>query len=174
MKQMISNSRALVLGTALIVCCQSGCVTLSSILGVKREPTLDTTMLKAQGYSIPTGGMPRPLPEGMKLDGTNVAVEIRGDETRMATVPLPAGHSVTIEDLYRKLELVDSLGASEISIMRPSPNGPPVRLSLMIDGKGKATNPGHNYALHPGDHIIASSDGRSMLERYMDRQFGRD
>jgi len=144
------------------------------MLGVKREPTLDTTLLRAQGYSIPPGGMPRPLPEGVQLDGTNVVVEIRGDETKIAAVPLPASKSVTIEDLYRKLELADSLGASEISIMRPSPNGPPVRLALMINGKGKATHPGHNYALHPGDRIIASSDGRSLFERFVDRQFDRD
>jgi len=144
------------------------------MLGAKRGPTIDTTLLRAQGYSVPPGGMPSPLPEGVKLDGTNVIVEIRGDEPSIAAVPLPTNRAATIEDLYRKMELTETLGAGQISIMRPTPNGPPVRLSAMLDGKGRATNPGQNYALHPGDHIIAVSDGRTLFERYVDRQLGKE
>lgn len=144
------------------------------MLGAKRGPAIDTSLLKAQGYSIPPGGMPSPLPEGVKLDGTNVIVEIRGDEPVMSALPLPTSRAATVEDLYHKLELTDSLGAGHISIMRPTPNGPPVRLTATLDGKGRTTNPGHNYALRPGDHIIAVSDGRSLFERYIDRQLGKE
>ena len=143
-------------------------------MGAKREPTLDTTMLKAQGYSLPPGGMPSALPAGVQLDGTNVVVEIRGDEPKMTAIPLPSSQSVTIEDLYRKLELTDSLGASFISIMRPTPSGPPVRLAVMVNAKGKASNPSHNYALYPSDHIIVVSDGRTLFERYLDRKLGKE
>lgn len=171
---MRANVRLITLLAMALVFWQTGCVSLSGLTGAKREPSLDVTMLKAQGYSLPPGGMPSPLPTGVQLDGTNVVVEIRGDEPKMTAIPLPANQSATVEDLYRKLELADSLGASHVSIMRPTPNGPPVRLAVMINAKGKATNPGHNYALHPNDHIIVVSDGRTLFERYLDRKLGKE
>jgi hypothetical protein len=152
---------------------QSGCISLGSMMGAKRGPTFDTTMLKAQGYSIPPGGMPRQLPSTVIQDGTGVVLEIRDDEPRLAAIPLPQGRTVTVEDFAKQLEISKTLGSCTLHIMRPNGDTPPVRLDVHLNSKGRVSNPANNYALRPGDHIIAISDGRNMLERFIDEQFGK-
>lgn len=152
---------------------QAGCVSIGRLMGAKRGPTFDTTMLKAQGYSIPPGGMPRQLPSTVIQDGTGVVLEIRDDEPKLAAIPLPRDRAVTVEDFAHQLELTKSLGGCTLHIMRPNGDGPPVRLDVRLTSKGRASNPAHNYALRPGDHVIAISDGRNLLERFVDEQLGK-
>lgn len=152
---------------------QTGCFSLTKMLGGRQGSVYDTTMLKAQGYSLPPGGMPSALPAGMIRNASSVVLEIRGDEPKMAAVALPEGQSVTIEDFARKADLPDQLGHCQVSIMRPNGNQPPVRLDVRLNAKGKADNPARNYGVRPGDHIIVIGDGRSNLERFVDRHLSR-
>jgi hypothetical protein len=153
--------KAFVLLIGIALSSQPGCVSLSSLMGRKYEPGFDTTMLKAQGYSIPPGGMPSKLPSSVVQDGTAVILEIRDDEPRMAAIPLPPDRAVTVEDLVRTSELSKSLGGYSLSIMRPNGDQPPVRLEVQLNRKGRVSSPSNNYALYPGDHIIAVSGGRN-------------
>lgn len=161
----------------LLLCCmllgQVGCLSIGSMLGAQRGPSLDTTMLKAQGYSIPPGGMPRQLPAAVLQDGTGIVLEIRDDEPRIAALPLPKDRAVNVEDFAKQIEITKLLGSCTLHIMRPNGESPPVRLDVRLNSKGRVTNPANNYALRPGDHIIAISDGRNMLERFIDEQLGK-
>lgn len=149
---------------------QPGC-TLSSLLK-RKSPQLDTTLLEAQGYSIPRGGMPTPVSsEGAEVP--SVILEVRGDEDqqKIKRIPIPTDQGVFIEDIVAKGRLSEVLGNLSISIMRPTAHGePPIRLDLRTDDKGRATNIGSNYALRPGDHIIVNADQRSYLERFISSQ----
>lgn len=149
---------------------QTGCVALSAFLGQKRSPTIDTSILKSQGYSIPPGGMPSPV----QIDpskGPRVVLEIRSGEGRhLETIPLPTDRGIFIEDLIQQAELSEQLGNLSVSIMRPNGGKPPLRLDCRTDKNGKATNVGENYALLPADHIIVYGDQRTMLERFIDNQ----
>lgn len=169
----VSQIRSVLL-LAVLVTATSGCVSLSSLLGKKNDSPYDLTALKAQGYSIPPGGMPRAVPESVVHDGTGIVLEIRGgDEPKIAAFPLPHDRALTVEDMAKRLELRDSLGACNLYIMRPNGSSPPLRLDVQLNSKGLATNPSHNYALRPGDHIIAIGDGRTLFERYVDEKLGR-
>jgi len=163
-------------GVGLLILCltsQSGCITLSSLMGNSKSGTLDTRMLEAQGYSIPPGGMPSPVapdPSGQP----RVILEVRGDERHLEAIPLSHDRPVFIEDIVHQARLHERIGGLFISIMRPDgQGGPPVRLEVQTDDKGRATNAGHNYALLPGDHIVVNSDNRSGFERMIDKQFRR-
>lgn len=158
------------------ICCatQSGCFTLSQLAGGRPKSGYDTTMLKAQGYYLPPGGMPSPLPDGMVPGASSIVLEIRGEEPKLAAIAISPDQPVTIEELARKAELADQLGQCSLYIMRPNGHQPPVRLDVRLNSKGKADNPARNYAVRPGDHIVVISDGRSPLERFVDRQLGRD
>ncbi len=151
-----------------------GCISLSSLFGKRDGSPYDLSALKAQGYSIPPGGMPRPVPESVARDGSGIILEIRGDEPKMAAFPLPTDRALTVEDMVKRLELHESLGACNLHIMRPNGSQPPVRLDVQLTGKGLASDPGHNYALRPGDHVIAISDGRTSFERYVDSKLRLD
>ena len=150
---------------------QGGCLTLSALMGNSKSPTLDTSYLKRQGYSIPPGGMPAPVapdPHG----APRVVLEVRDEEVHLESIPLAMDRPVFIEDIVQEARLNDRFGQLVISIMRPSDSGgPPVRLETKTDDAGKAMTAGQNYALHPGDHIIVNSDNRSGLERLVDRYF---
>ena len=150
---------------------QSGCITLSALMGQKRSATLDTTMLEAQGYSIPPGGMPSPVAPSTQ-EGPRVVLEVRDGTKHLESIPLPTDRGIFIEDLVGQARLPERLGNMNISIMRPNGSGnPPIRLDVRIDDEGKATNIGNNYALLPGDHIIVVSDRRTGLEKFIDSQF---
>lgn len=146
---------------------------MTKMLGGRQGSIYDTTMLKAQGYSLPPGGMPSALPASMVRDASSVVLEIRGDEPKMTAISLPEEQTITVEDLARKAELSDLLGNCQVSIMRPNGNQPPVRLDVRLNAKGKASNPAQNYGIRPGDHLIVIGDGRSHLERFVDRHLGR-
>ncbi len=150
---------------------QAGCVTLSTLLGKKKSPLLDTRLLEAQGYSVPPGGMPSPV--SLPTDGEpRVVLEVRGDKRHLESIPLPADKAVFIQDLVQQTQLHESLGQLSISIMRPNgPDAPPIRLETTTDDDGKPISMGHNYALLPGDHIVVISDQRSSFERFIDKRF---
>lgn len=126
------------------------------------------SLLKAQGYSIPPGGLPAqvaPDPQGRP----RVVLEIRSDERHLESIPLPAGGAMFIEDIVQQAKLHEKFGQLSISIMRPNgPGMPPVRMDVRTNSKGKATNVGQNYALRPDDHIIVLHDERSYLERFIE------
>lgn len=147
---------------------QIGCMSFGELLGKQKSPTLDTSYLKAQGYSIPPGGMPAPV-NPKQARGPAVVLEIRGDDTHLESIPVPMDKAIFIEDLVQQAHLHEKLGALSISIMRPTGgNAPPVRLEVALDSAGKAKSIGQNYALLPGDHIIAIHDSRTYLERFIE------
>lgn len=150
---------------------QCGCVSLSALMGQSRSPTLDTSMLKAQGYSAPPGGMPSPV--AMASDGRpRIVLEVRGEEKHLESIPLPLDRPMFIEDLVQEAKLNERFGNINVSIMRPTESGaPPVRLETQINDDGKATNIGNNYALLPNDHIIVISDQRTSLEKFISKRF---
>ncbi len=151
----------------------TGCISLSEILGQKRKDTLDTSYLKREGYSIPPGGMPTPVAIDPSR-GPSVVLEVRGDGNHLECIPLPKDKPIFIEDLVAQAQLSDKLGELSISIMRPNgPGLPPVRLDVRTDAKGKATNPGLNYAVLPGDHLIVLHDERNHLERFIEKSFNK-
>lgn len=151
---------------------QPGCITLGALMGKKRSPQLDTTLLEAQGYSIPPGGMPTKLDSQAAGTGPHVVMEIRSEGRHLESIPLPMDRPVFIEDIVQQAKLHEQLGRMSISIMRPNgSSAPPVRLELRTDSDGKATSLGSNYALLPGDHIVVNEDQRSSLERFLDKQF---
>lgn len=152
---------------------QSGCLSLSTFLGQKRKPGYDLSMLQAQGYQIPPGGMPSPLPPSVQLTGTECILEIRDSEKQMAAFRLDSERGMTVEELAKKAELADKLGKANLFIVRPT-SASPIRLDAKLDGKGRCIDPGHNYALHPGDHVIAIGDGRTLFERFVDEKLGRE
>lgn len=153
---------------------QSGCVSLQSFIQADR-PQLDTSYLKAAGYSIPPGGVPMYVEEESTSTEPQIVLEIRGgeNERHIEKVPLPMERPVFVEDLVRQARLNDQLGKLNISIMRPTPEGPPIRLKVNTDSDGKAESIGSNYALQPGDHLVILEDNRSALERFMESQFKR-
>jgi hypothetical protein len=153
---------------------QTGCITLSSLMGRKYEPGIDTSLLAAQGYSIPPGGWASPLPDNVQPGPADCVVEIRsGSKKQMATVPIHPEKGLSVEELAKHGKLDDSLGKANICILRPTAGGPPIRLDSKLNSKGKCADPGRNYGLRPGDHVIVTDDGRSMFERFLDEQLGR-
>jgi hypothetical protein len=156
-----------------MIASQSGCLTLSSLLGQKRKSGgYDMSMLQAQGYQIPPGGMPSALPPSVQMTGSEFVLEIRDSEKEMAAIRLDPEKGMTVEEMARKADLADKLGRAQIYIMRPT-SGAPLRLESKLDGKGRCADPGHNYALHPGDHVIATGDGRTLFERFVDERLGK-
>ncbi|MCA9195090.1 MAG: hypothetical protein KDB03_25135 [Planctomycetales bacterium] len=149
----------------------SGCITLTSLIRGPKRPTLDTSYLEAQGYSIPPGGMPAPvhLPAG---SGPSVVLEVRGSEVpQLERVPLPTDRSMFLQDLVQESHLHETFGQLEISIMRTQdPSQPPVRLVATTDDDGRVKNLGQNYALLPGDRVIAIRDQRSALEKFISKR----
>ncbi|MCA9126759.1 MAG: hypothetical protein KDB22_06730 [Planctomycetales bacterium] len=167
---MVSSSRWLVLLMTSVMLSQSGCITLSALMGQKRTSGLDTSLLEAQGYSIPPGGMPSPVAADASR-GPRVVLEVRGDGKHLESIPLPTDRAIFIEDLVQQANLHEQLGKLSISIMRPNDHGgPPLRMDTRTDDKGRAINVGQNYALLPGDHIIAYHDERTLLEKFIDKQ----
>ena len=163
---MRSASRSICLGFFVVLATQSGCVLLSAFLPRKPTSGLDVSLLKAQGYSIPPGGMPAPVVLDPN-DGPRVILEVRADERHLETIPLPE-KGMFIEELVQQAKLHENFGQLSISIMRPNGEGaPPVRMDLTTNDAGKATNVGQNYALRPGDHIIVLHDERSYFERFI-------
>jgi len=149
---------------------QPGCILLNSFLPRKDRSSLDTSLLKAQGYSIPPGGMPAHVALDPN-DGPRVILEVRSDERHLETIPL-TDKGMFIEDLVQQAKLHETFGVLNISIMRPNGEGaPPVRLDLTTNDEGKATNVGQNYALRPGDHIIVLNDDRTYVERFVAKTF---
>ena len=149
-----------------LLCTQPGCLLLNTFLPRKDRSTLDTSLLKAQGYSIPPGGMPAAVALDPN-DGPRVVLEIRSDERHLETIPLPE-KGMFIEDLVQQAKLHENFGSLNISIMRPNGEGAaPVRLDMTTNDNGKATNVGQNYALRPGDHIIVLNDERTYFERFV-------
>ena len=157
---------------SMLVLTQTGCVTLSALMGEKRSASLDTSLLEAQGYAIPPGGMPSPVAPSAE-GGPRVILEVRGEERHLESVPLPVDRAVTIEDFVHEAKLDERLGAINVFIMRPNGTQPPVRLDTALSSKGKTTKVGTNYALLPGDHLIVMGDGRSPFERFVDTQLGK-
>ena len=159
-----------VLGSVALT--QTGCISLSSFMGQRHKSTLDTTLLEAQGYAIPRGGMPTAVDPELAGKGPHVVLEIRGGARHLESIPLPMDRAVFIEDLVQQARLHDQLGRLSISVMRNNGTGqPPLKMDLRTDDDGKATNIGQNYALLPGDHIIVFEDSRNALERFVDAQF---
>ena len=159
-------SRGICLALLALLATQSGCLLLSALLPRKPGNGLDVSHLKAQGYSIPPGGMPAPVALDPN-DGPRVILEIRGDKRHLETIPLPE-KGMFIEDLVQQAKLHETFGQLSISIMRPNGQGaPPVRMDMTTDDDGKATNVGQNYGLFPSDHIIVLPDDRSHLERFI-------
>lgn len=160
---------AVLLGTCLPL--QTGCFTLSKLMGAKKSPTLDTSLLKLQGYSIPPGGMPSPVapnPSG----SPRVILEVRDEGKHLESIPLPIDRAVFIENIVQDARLHERYGQLVISIMRPTTAGSaPVRLEARTNDDGNVENPGQNYSLMPGDHIIVNSDDRSAFERMIDKNF---
>ncbi len=145
---------------------QPGCLLLNTFLPRKSTSTLDTSLLKAQGYSIPPGGMPAAVALDPN-DGPRVILEIRSDERHLETIPLPE-KGMFIEDLVQQANLHETFGALNISIMRPNGEGAaPVRMDLTTNDEGKATNVGQNYGLRAGDHIVVLHDDRTYFERFI-------
>ena len=159
---------------AVLIALQTGCMSMSSLLGQKRKPGLDLTMLESQGYQVPPGGLPSPLPSSIQLTGSECVLEVRGSEKQMAAIRIDGEKGMTVEELAKKTELADKLGHANLFIIRPTPSGTSVRMDAKLDGKGKCVNPGYNYAVHPGDHVIAMGDGRSLFERFVDEKLGRE
>jgi len=158
--------RCICLGLMGLLATQPGCFLLSALLPRKPGNGLDVSYLKAQGYSIPPGGMPAPVALDPN-DGPRVILEIRGDKRHLETIPLPE-KGMFVEDLVQQAKLHETFGQLGISIMRPNGQGaPPVRMDLTTNDEGKATNVGQNYGLFPGDHIIVLPDERSHLERFI-------
>ena len=150
---------------------QSGCLTLSAIMGKPKPGSLDLSMLEAQGYSIPPGGMPSPVataPEG----GPRVILEVRDGGRHLESIPMPTDRAVFIEDIVQQAQLHERMGQLVINIMRPNAQGgPPIRMETRTDDAGKVTNIGQNYALIPGDHLVVVGDKRTGLERMIDKHF---
>lgn len=155
-----------------LLAAHAGCITPSTILEKKR-PQLDTRLLEAQGYSIPPGGMPTQVTSGDGASEPHIVLEVRGEKRHLETIPVPMDRPVFVEDIVQQAALHDKLGRLAISIMRPTgPGTPPVRMELKTDDEGKATSIGSNYALLPGDHLVVLEDQRSVLERFINSQFG--
>jgi hypothetical protein len=153
----------IVLGFVLVA--QTGCV----LFPKPKSSGLDLAMLKAQGYSIPPGGMPSPVPPDPE-GRPRIVLEIRSDERHLEGIPMPENGVMFIEDLVQQAKLHEKFGQLSISIMRPLGDGaPPARLDVRTNEKGKATNIGQNYALHAGDHVIVISDERTFFERFMEK-----
>jgi hypothetical protein len=165
---MKSTMRCTLLALVLLITTQPGCMLLHIFMPRKPTSDLDLSILKAQGYSIPPGGMPSPV-QFDPSDGPRVVMEIRGDKRHMESIPLPE-NGMFVQDLVQQAKLNKAFGALQISILRPTNSGAaPVRLDLQTDEDGKVTNISQNYALHPGDHVIVLHDDRTYLERFVDK-----
>lgn len=159
-------TRCIYVSLIVLLATQPGCLLLNALLPRKPSNGLDVSYLKAQGYSIPPGGMPAPVALDPN-DGPRVILEIRGDKRHLETIPI-SEQGMFIEDLVQQAKLHENFGQLGISIMRKNGEGaPPVRMDLTTDDDGKATNVGLNYGLLPGDHIIVLPDDRTHLERFI-------
>lgn len=154
---------------------QTGCLSLSAFMGRKRTSTLDFSTLKAQGYSLLPGGPPSPISPSNSSSGPRMILEVRDDERHLESIPYNSERPQFIQDLVQEAELNKKLGRLSIYIMRPLGEGKaPLRLDLRTDSKGRVTNVGQNYALHPGDHIIVIADTRTSLERFIDNTIKKE
>ncbi len=152
---------------------QTGCLT--TFLGQKRSPKLDTTYLEAAGYSIPPGGMPSAVGQ-MSGDGQSIVLEVRqdGEKPHMERIPLPKDRPMFVETLVQEAKIHERLGGVNVSIMRPTgPATPPVRMDVRVKDTGKVKEMEENYALIPGDHLIVTYDQRTTLEMFMDNVKGK-
>lgn len=155
-----------------LICMQTGCVTLEALLRPKKGQEgggLDTTLLKAQGYSIPPGGMPAAV-NLQASDKPSIVLEVRGDQDQrhVERIPVPMDRGVFVEEIVQEAKLHERIGKLRIDIMRPNgPTAPPVRLEMFTDENGRATSMGTNYALLPGDHIIVNEDRASSFQKWM-------
>ena len=157
-------------------CSQPGCILLNAFMEKDDQWSLDTTLLEAQGYSVPPGGMPTAVPAEQR-SGPAVVLEVRGGASarHLERIPLPTDRAMFIQDLVQEARLHERIGRLKVSIMRPVGSGqPPVRMEVRTDAQGRVTNVGANYALLPQDHIIVVEDDPPGLgQMIMDRLTGK-
>ncbi len=169
------NSWALLILLGL-VCMQSGCVTLESILRPGKSQQsggLDTALLEAQGYSLPPGGMPAEV-DAATSTKPSIVLEVRADKNKrhVERIPVPMDRGIFVEDVVQEAKLHDRIGKLQISVMRPNgPTAPPVRLEVYTDEDGKAATLGTNYALLPGDHVVVNEDRSSSFQKWLQSPF---
>jgi hypothetical protein len=166
---MMLKSRFWMLGLLVAtVVAQTGCTSFSDLMGRKRTGRMDTSHLKAAGYSIPPGGLPAPV----NSDGRSLVLEVRGSKHHVEQIRCDGQKPMFVEDLVRDAKLHERLGGMQLSILRPTgSNLPPVRMDVLVKDSGKVAKLEQNYALLPGDHIIVNPDSRSSLEQFVDKYF---
>lgn len=167
---MLYSRGAIIVLLFLVVGSQTGCLSVATLMGQKRSPRLDTSYLKAAGYSIPPGGMPAPVTP-TAADGRAVILEVRGDERpHIEQIRMDTERPMFIEDIVRDAKLNEHVGAMRISVMRPvGAGGPPMRMDVQVNDSGKCPKVEQNYALMPGDHLIVNPDSRTSLELFVDK-----
>ncbi|RMF39712.1 MAG: hypothetical protein D6753_13125 [Planctomycetota bacterium] len=169
--------RPLACGILLVICStQPGCILLNAFMEKKPTTNLDTTLLEAQGYSMPPGGMPTTVPASQR-SGPSIVLEVRGgdEERHLERIPLPKDRAMFVQDLVQEARLHERIGRLKVSVMRPTgPGQPPVRMEVRTDPQGRVTNVGANYALLPQDHVIVVEDDPPGLSRLiMERLTGK-
>lgn len=140
----------------------SGC---SSMFGEHSKDRLDTTAMRAAGYSFDEKGAQRVLPAG---DGQPaVVLEVRDRKRHFERIPLAADKPTFVQDIVDDAKLVDRLGKIQVTILRPTGNAsPPIRMESDFDAESKRIVTGQNYAVQPNDQILVSKDNRSWLDNF--------
>ncbi len=132
-----------------------------------REPVkgLDTSLMRAQGYSFDDHGAQRPLPTG---DGRpSIVMEVRHGKRQFERIPLAADRPTYVQDIVDDAKLVDKIGKIEVTVLRPTgPNSPPIRMPVDFDSETKRIVVGQNYALQANDQLIVSKDTSSWLDNF--------
>ena len=169
----LDRKSCLKLAATALLAAQTGCVSISGLMGQGQSSQLDTSLLEAQGYAIPEGGMATQTQA--QMDGRpQIVLEVRGEKRHLERIPLPMDRGVTIEELVQQAGLHEKIGKLNVTILRPNGQGnPPVSMTARTDGDGKVENIGLNYALLPGDHVVAVENDESALQKFISSQFGR-
>ncbi len=153
---MSSCTRLLPIFLAASLCgFQVGCTSFGDLMA-NNDSEIDTSLLAQQGYAIPPGGMPIQVDPTQMAGAPSIVMEVRNGPRHLERIPLPSDRPVFIEDIVQQAQLAKRLGRLKISIMRSGgPGAPPVNMDVEIDGDGKASSVGCNYALRP--EIMSSS-----------------
>jgi hypothetical protein len=139
-----------------------GCTTF---FGKNRGPVdnLDMTAIKMNGYSTGPNGVMQALPNPDETP--SVILEINDGKKAYERLSMTSGQPLFIGDVVRDANFYKKIGRINVTILRPTQNGAPIRLDVDFDDSGKRVMEGTNYSLRPGDHIVVSADQRSFLSR---------
>jgi hypothetical protein len=126
-------------------------------------PGVDLESARMAGYEVGPTGIETIVP--VKSDKPSVVLQVNDRGRHMEQIPLPDDKPMFVGDVVEDAQLVEKLGRISLTILRPNPNGgPPIRLPVDFDAKGKRVVEGQNYSVREGDQIVVTPAKKGFLQ----------